>query len=158
MVKASVRGANKLAGDFLALERAERGPTLKRAAKAGAKVAQVAIRARVPVKTGRLKRNIVLGSQRSSTPSTTQTATVRIQDGGKRKYATTKRNQRAGRVGKSYEQEGPAFYGKFLELGTRKMAAQPFMRPGFDGAQTEIAKAVEEAIALEIDKVLGGAR
>lgn len=158
MPKVSIKGAGKLAGDFQALERAERGPTLRKGARAGAKVAQGAIRARVPVETGLLKRHIVLGSQRSGAPSATQTATVRIQDGGKRKYATTKRNQRAGRVGKSYEEEGPAFYGKFLELGTQKMAAQPFMRPAFDGAQSEIERAVEETIGMEIDKVLAGAR
>lgn len=158
MAKVSIRGASALAADFRALERAERGPTLKKGARAGAKVAQKAIQGRAPVRSGVLRKNIVLGSQRSQSPGTQQTVIVRIKKGGKRKYANTKANVRARKAGKTYEQAGPAFYGPMIELGTSKMAAKPFFRPAFDSAEEEIAKATEDAIAEEIDRVLAGAR
>lgn len=157
MAKVAIRGANKLAGDFRALERAERGPALRKGATAGAKVAQRAIQSRAPVRKGVLKRNIVLRSQRSQSPGSQQTVVVRIRN-VKKKYAGTKANTRQGKAGKAYEAEGPAFYGRFIELGTKNMAAKPFMRPAFDAAESEISKAVEDAIAAEIDNVLSGSR
>lgn len=153
MVKVRIQGADALAADFLALERAERTQALRVGTRAGAKAIQEAIRARVPVKTGLLRRNIVLGNERSLSPSTTHTTVVRLSKGGGR-YANTKSNVRKRRVGKSYAADGPAFYGKFIELGTSRMAAKPYMRPGFDAAQDEAGKAVERAVAEAIDKVM----
>lgn len=49
-----------------------------------------------------------------------------------RRYANTKRNRGKGRVGKTYFVEGTAFYWLFLEFGTEKMRARPFLRPAFE--------------------------
>jgi HK97 gp10 family phage protein len=38
-------------------------------------------------------------------------------------------------VGVSWQ--GNAFYGRFLEFGTAKMAARPFLRPAFDARSGE---------------------
>lgn len=45
------------------------------------------------------------------------------------KYAANRRNVRSGRAGKVYLAEGPAYYGRFLEYGTSKMPAYPWLRP-----------------------------
>lgn len=157
MPKLSVHGVSKLAGDFQALARAEQTRTLRDAVQAGAKVAQEAIKARVPVRSGLLKRNIVRGGFRSESPQNTQTAIVKIRR-VKKKYANTKANRRAGNAGTGYEADGPAFYGRMVELGTVKMRAQPFMRPGFDSAESQISKSVEDVIAAGIDRVLSGGK
>lgn len=56
--------------------------------------------------------------------------------GGAKQYASTKDNVRKGRAGKSYKTGGSkdnpggdTFYWRFLELGTEKSGAQPFLRP-----------------------------
>ncbi|MGE0541213.1 MAG: HK97-gp10 family putative phage morphogenesis protein [Dehalococcoidia bacterium] len=36
-------------------------------------------------------------------------------------------------------------HGKFVEFGTRKMAAQPFMRPTVEGASGAVASAITDA-------------
>lgn len=152
--KIKIKGASALSADFNALERAERAPTLRKAVRAGALVARNSIRDRVPVRTGLLKKNIVVGTQRSSTPSGSQTAVVRLKNGASR-YAHTKANVRKGRAGKAYETEGPAYYGRFVELGTKDQPAQPYMRPGFDAVEEAIAAEVETVIAEQIDRILG---
>ena len=48
-----------------------------------------------------------------------------------------------------------AFYGKFLEYGTSKMAAKPFLRPGYDSAHPRALSAVRQVMREEIEKELG---
>jgi len=45
-----------------------------------------------------------------------------------------------GRVGVKKRKKGGAFYWRFLELGTRKMAAKPFLRPALFSNLREIAR------------------
>lgn len=45
-----------------------------------------------------------------------------------------------------------AFYGRFLEFGTSKMAARPFLRPAYDAARAKALKAVQERMAVELKK------
>lgn len=61
--------------------------------------------------------------------------------GGARRYANTRDNRRKRRVGLSYKTDGSSanpggdtFYWTFLEFGTQKMRARPFMRPAGDTA------------------------
>lgn len=46
-----------------------------------------------------------------------------------------------------------AFYGVFVELGTRKMKARPFLRPATDENHRSIAKAVNAAISRALKRV-----
>ena len=46
-----------------------------------------------------------------------------------------------------------AFYGRFVEFGTSKMAAKPFLRPAYDAARAKAIKAVRERMAAELKKV-----
>lgn len=143
MAKVSIKGADRLAGDFQALERAERGPTLRKGARAGARVAQKAIKARARKRLGKMARGIVLGSDRSRSPSQQATVTVTL---SKRTYAYEGQRKSAAMVG------------RMIELGTKNIPADPFFRTAFDGAENEIAEAAEDAIAEAIDDVLAGAR
>ncbi|HDS7364941.1 HK97-gp10 family putative phage morphogenesis protein, partial [Morganella morganii] len=49
-----------------------------------------------------------------------------------------------------------AFYWRFLENGTSKMAPQPFIRPVFDGKADEAADLALSKLSQAIDKVLSG--
>ncbi|HEX7119398.1 MAG TPA: HK97-gp10 family putative phage morphogenesis protein [Longimicrobiales bacterium] len=46
------------------------------------------------------------------------------------------------------------WYGRLIELGTEKMAAQPFLRPALDAKADEAAKAVEDALFDALEAVL----
>lgn len=47
-----------------------------------------------------------------------------------------------------------AFYGTFVENGTSKMAAQPFLRPAYDAARGKAAQAARRRMLAEVKKVL----
>lgn len=89
---------------------------------AGAAVIEKAAKAKAPVKFGRLRRSITAEIKSKSYTF----VTVRVGPG----------------------KEG--FYGRFVELGTKKMPAKPFLRPAFDEnvqeARKEIRKVIKEAV------------
>lgn len=47
-----------------------------------------------------------------------------------------------------------AFYGRFVEFGTSKMAAKPFLRPGYHAARARAIKAVKDRMAVEVRKAI----
>ena len=47
-----------------------------------------------------------------------------------------------------------AFYGQFLEFGTAKMAAQPFLRPAYDAARSKAIAAMQAVMAEQLKKAL----
>lgn len=49
-----------------------------------------------------------------------------------------------------------AFYGRFLEFGTSKMAAQPFLRPAFEAKRKAAAQAVGEVIQAKVRELNSG--
>ena len=123
---------------------------LRAANFAGARVFRDAAKQTVPVRTGLLKASITAFKRRGPDNVAKHTVGVR---GVRLKYANTAENRRKRRVGKKYQADGPAFYGKFVEFGTSKMAAKPFMRPAFNNnidaaigaVRARLAKAVEDA-------------
>jgi HK97 gp10 family phage protein len=46
---------------------------------------------------------------------------------------------------------GGFFYGHFLEFGTKKMSARPFMGPAFENKKNEAQKKMAEVIQKELD-------
>lgn len=81
--------------------------------------------------------------------------------GGARLYANTRENVRKGRAGQIYSTGGSSgnpggdtFYWRFVEFGTERSRANPFMRPAADQAGqravstfiTEYQKALDRAI------------
>lgn len=67
------------------------------------------------------------------------------------KYANNRRNVRSGRAGKLYLAEGPAFYGRFLEYGTSKMPAYPWLRPTVKQKGQEAIKVFTSDLNRRID-------
>ena len=71
--------------------------------------------------------------------------------GGALKASITKGEVIDGKIQIGPSQQGPAFRAHFLEFGTSKMSAQPFMRPAFEQQKSRI----EQIMAEEIRKGLG---
>jgi HK97 gp10 family phage protein len=46
-----------------------------------------------------------------------------------------------------------AFYGRFVEYGTSRMAAQPFLRPGYEAKRTAAAQAVDGVIQTKVKEL-----
>jgi HK97 gp10 family phage protein len=57
-----------------------------------------------------------------------------------------------GYTGKVEDVMWDAFYWRFLEFGTVKMAAKPFMRPAFDSINREAAEVIKGKLADGIEK------
>jgi len=49
-----------------------------------------------------------------------------------------------------------AFYGRFVEFGTSKMAAQSFLRPGYMAKRDEAGRAVSESIQQQVEELRSG--
>ena len=47
-----------------------------------------------------------------------------------------------------------AFYGAFVENGTSRMAAQPFLRPAYDAARSKASQAARRRMLAEVKKAL----
>jgi len=87
--------------------------------------------------------------------------------GGAKQYANTKHNVRKQLVGKSYKTAGDrkspggdTWYWRFLEFGTEKMRARPFLRPAASQSSSEVfdvvANELERQVAIEADKLRKG--
>lgn len=74
--------------------------------------------------------------------------------GGAKAYVDNKANRRAGRVGDTYEGGGNSFHWRFLEFGTSKMRAQPFMRPALANNQQAVIEKFAQELGPEIDKAV----
>lgn len=80
--------------------------------------------------------------------------TVGVRTGKKVKYANTKRNRRQGRAGKLYEQSGWAHYWRFIEFGTKKMRAKPFLTPAAEARGPQAAQVMIDETRNAIDKIM----
>lgn len=132
--KLDFSGLLNLSKDLEMLSKAESNKVLRQATRAAAVVFRDEARSRAPKKSGKLARNIVAMNQRSSNGGAV--AGVHIRSSGK---AGGKNN---------------AFYWRFVELGTSKMAQVPFIRPAFDAGEEKAAAAAFEKANQAIDKVL----
>lgn len=99
---------------------------LRKGMRQGANAVRDEVRAKAPVKTGNLRRKI----------------------------RTRERSEDADGLRFAIEIPRSAFYGRFIEFGTSKIAAKPFMRPAAE-AKTEAAvtvmrNALAEAIEIEM--------
>lgn len=76
--------------------------------------------------------------------------------GGAKKYVNNKNNRRLGRVGQTYMGPGAVYYWRFLEFGTSKMRAQPFMRPALAENVGPATDAIVSEINSGIDQIVAG--
>jgi len=83
--------------------------------------------------------------------------------GGAKRYADTRQNRRAGRVGASYatggdkgNPGGDTFYWRFLEFGTEKMAARPFLRPALERNAQAVTDLLITNVNRDLDDLTSG--
>ncbi len=142
-------GLADIARDLETLSRAENNKVLRDATRAGAEVMRDAVVERAPERTGKLKKNVVVLTQRSKRRGEIISG-VHIRG----------RNLRTGNSDNSMKASDPrnAFYWRFVELGTINMPAHPFIRPAFDtteelAAQIAIQRMnqAESRITVQID-------
>lgn len=139
-----ISGSFDLTGINAKLERltkAAEGATRK-AAQAGAQVFYDEVRARVPASTKAHK-----SGKQTYSPGTLRRAIYQA-------FA----EDDSGPAHAAYRiswNKTHAFYGKFLEYGTSKMAARPFLRPGYDAARPRAISAVQTVMRAEVQKVIG---
>lgn len=131
--------------DLQALSKAENRRVLNKATRAGANVVRDEAKKRAPRKTGKLKKNIVTLSHKSPGPNAAVSG-VHIRG----------RNPRTGNSDNTMKADNPnnSFYWRFLEYGTSKMSARPFIRPAYEAKQMEIEKAIIKVANQAIDEVL----
>jgi len=152
-----VQGLSELADALRALPKelsGHRGGPLAVGLRKAANVIKDEAKAKAPVKTGLLKKNIIVRRDSKLPPGVNEMFEVRVK-AVKKKRADNVRNRRKRIVGNKYDAEGSAFYWRFLEFGTKKMKARPFMRPAFEAKKeaalqtftTELAKAIDKANA-----------
>jgi HK97 gp10 family phage protein len=77
---------------------------------------------------------------------------VGVLGGASATYGNTKANRRKGIVGQKFATGGNAYYWRFLEFGTQKMKARPFLRPAFDTTQDQVISAVVNGLNRAIKK------
>jgi HK97 gp10 family phage protein len=119
-----------------------------------AKLMQEEAQARAPQDTGRLRRNIIAFSDRNPRAS-----------GVTEQYGITfRRGKRRGQKWASYLTKGggenDAYYGRFVEFGTSRQPAKPFLRPAFETKKIEAAflfrNEMARAIELAVKKLQRG--
>ncbi len=138
-------GLNDIAKDLEALSRAENNKVLRDATRAGAEVLKEEVIARAPVRTGKLKKNVVVVTQKSRRRGEISSG-VHIRGV----------NPRTGNSDNTMKANNPrnAFYWRFVELGTANMPAHPFVRPAYDTREEEAASVAIARMNQAIDEVL----
>lgn len=121
---------------------------LRRAVSAGAAVIRDDARQRAPVATGEMRRDIMIKRERDARGGDTFGA----------KYSVFVRSGKKSRLaGKGRNVQKDSYYWKFVEFGTSKMAARPFLRPAFaskrDAAVDAMGQKLGEAIEVAVKEV-----
>lgn len=156
-----IKGLSELSAALKELPNRIARNALRRSVARGAVVIRDEAKTRAPVSTtppapgdplpGTLKRSIVIKHDKDRSILTSQTYVVAVRHG--KKY----RNQ-----GKKGNRSQDAYYWRWVEFGTVKMAARPFMRPAFEAqkeaAVQEIARVLAERIAQEAQTLPGAKR
>jgi HK97 gp10 family phage protein len=111
------------------------------------------ILAKAPVDTGRLRDNVYRAYAKDKSDSGRSTYVVGIRFGKKKRYVNDKRNRKLNRAGKSYLTAGEAFYWTFIEFGTKKMPARPFLRPAFEAKKMEVIDSIKQSLTKAIKRI-----
>ncbi|MCX2892132.1 HK97 gp10 family phage protein [Stenotrophomonas lactitubi] len=155
-----IHGLDGLLSSLKALPVELQGKPLQTALRRGGNLIRDAARARVPRASGFLATQIVVrranarNRNRAGVGPGGEYFTVGVKTGKRAKYANTKRNRRQRRVGKVYVQAGWASYWRYLEFGTKKMAAKPFLTPAAEANGPQAAQLIVDQTRAAIDRVM----
>lgn len=130
------------------------GGPIRRALYAGAKVMRDDAQSRAPVDTGNLKANVFIYRDRDpqrSGATERYLIGVRTKRGHRARIARSRLNTRLGRVGARFRLKGDAYYWHFVEFGTQKSKAQPFLRPAFESHKSETVSTFSAKLARDVE-------
>lgn len=150
MITVQITGLKELQKALEQLPKEIQGRPLRSAVSAAAKVIVDDVKTRVPVgETGNLKTAVYRYRSRRNSATGRETFFVGIRQ-GKAQYKDTAYNRRKGRVGKNYKTAGEAYYWRFLEFGTAKMQAKPFLRPAFEANKSRAVEVMKDRLGKSI--------
>ncbi|RSQ52956.1 hypothetical protein EA702_16150 [Acinetobacter baumannii] len=109
-----------------------------------------------PTTPEKIWKEIVVQNGRSRNKNTL-VMRVGVRGGARIPYTNNTQNRRSGRVGKTYQTDGRVFYWRFLELGTSKQPATPFLRPALYENIEQITDKFVQVFNFELSVVLGAA-
>lgn len=138
-VSVKVDGLRELGERMKGLKEDVNNRIARAATAAGAVVIRNAAQQKVPVDTGNLKKNIIVKRLPKGESSLTSEHIVTV---------------RQGKLTKKQKDKGlqDAYYGKFVEYGTAKMPARPYMRPAFDQNKENAVQAIKDRIEKRLNK------
>jgi len=149
-VSFKIEGLRELGKAFQDLSGEVQLRAARAAVGAGIRVIQQRAQDNAPERTGLLVKSItVRRSKKASYPGVEWWSTGVFTF--KRKYANTTRNRQKSRVDKEYEGDDEAYYWRFLEFGTVKMAKHPFLGPAFN---TEAGQGSDSMAVRKLSEVL----
>ena len=127
IITTEVLGLEELDRKFNELLQVSKKATMRKALNAGIKPIKDEVKNRAPVKSGVLK------------------SAIRSKQMTKTKYPSV-----------GIYVQGKAYYWYFIEHGTSKMSAAPFLRPAVDAKHEEGVEKFKERLSKEIDKLMIG--
>ena len=113
--------------------------TLRKAVSSAAALVRDEAKSRAPVDTGEMRRDIMVKKGRGDRFKAVYEVFVR--SGKKSRLAGKRRNV-----------QRDSFYWRFVEFGTSKMAARPFMRPAFEAKKDAAIDMVRDTIREGLPK------
>lgn len=131
-MSAEIKGLEDLIASLNALPEKFERKVLRSSVRKGANIIRDKARAYVPVDQGELKKSITISG-------------AKYRKGTIAFAIRPRKNKKRGIT---------VFYGKFVEFGTSKMAAQPFMRPAYDEAEKEVLDVVISDIKSKLSEVV----
>lgn len=145
MAKVKISGLSELGAAMRNLSADMTGKVARQATAAGAGVVRKAARAGAPVDTGNLQAAVVMKRVPKGQTQLTEEYLVTPRVGKKRDAVAGKAG--TGKRGKD------AFYARFVEFGTVKMPARPFMRPALENNTQAATDAIAKRLRERIEKV-----
>ena len=131
----SVYGLRELGENFAKLSEEVQKNLAKKAVGKAAAIVRDTARYKAPRDTGALRASIVAGRIAKLSSPGYEVWSVGVWKTQKA-YVKNTANRRAGRAGQSwakmYDVDGPTYYWRFVEYGTVRMAARPFLRPALE--------------------------
>lgn len=127
--------------------------TVSKALRKAQQVVQKDAQSIVHVKSGTLKENIIVTSNRKALKEGLIEMDVTVRYKAKA-YKENSRNVRSGRIDKTYKNYGPLFYGAFLEFGTVHAPAYPFMAPAWDRNKDQLPDIFKNELSDAIDTAM----
>lgn len=141
MIKGKIEGAKALEEALKLLPERTRGKLVTSAVRTGANVVKKEIKARAPVGT-----EPTLRKRTKKNGEVVQADYGRLRDNIKTMLKKAEKNVTIS-VG-----IGRAYWGMFLEFGTSKMAARPFIRPAFDASKEAAVKKMGDQLGKGIER------